>query len=87
MFCNRYKGSDIGSIVWRTGEFSRFFNPRTDNWADHFVLDENIIQPLTPIGEVTANILQFNAPERLLERRLLREAGRYPCPEALVRMG
>ena len=26
-FCNRSKGSDIGSIVPSTGAFSRFFNP------------------------------------------------------------
>ena len=37
-FCNRQKGSDIGSILWQTGEFIRFFNPRTDRWADHFQL-------------------------------------------------
>ena len=30
-FCNRYKGSDVGSIVLPTGEFSRFFNPRIDS--------------------------------------------------------
>ena len=29
-FCNRAKGSDIGSIVWSTGDFNRFFHPRTD---------------------------------------------------------
>jgi 5-methylcytosine-specific restriction endonuclease McrA len=34
-FCNRHKGSDIGSIS-EPGEFSRFFNPRTDRWAEHF---------------------------------------------------
>jgi hypothetical protein len=26
-FCNRCKGSDVGSIVLRTGEFSRFLIP------------------------------------------------------------
>jgi hypothetical protein len=86
VFCNRYKGSDIGSIVWSTGEFSRFFSPRTDHWADHFVLEESTIQPLMIIGEVTANILQINVSERLLERQLLIAAGRYPSPEAMVRM-
>jgi hypothetical protein len=30
-FCNRAKGSDVGSLVWRTGTFSRFFHPRTDS--------------------------------------------------------
>ena len=40
--CNRAKGSDVGSIS-TSGEFTRFFNPRTDQWAEHFRLDA---QPL-----------------------------------------
>ena len=36
VFCNRYKGSDIGSIFWQTREFSRFYNPRSDRWSEHF---------------------------------------------------
>lgn len=39
VFCNHAKGSDIGSIDWTTKEFSRFFNPRTDVWRDHFRLE------------------------------------------------
>jgi hypothetical protein len=49
--CNRAKGSDIGSIVWSTGHFIRFFNPRIDRWSDHFVLDDVVIVPRTEIGE------------------------------------
>lgn len=30
VFCNRFKGSDIGSIIWQTREFIRFYNPRSD---------------------------------------------------------
>lgn len=30
MFCNVNKGTDLGSIIWRTGELIRFFNPRRD---------------------------------------------------------
>ena len=29
-FCNRHKGSDIGSIEWKSGVFSPFYNPRQD---------------------------------------------------------
>ncbi len=86
VFCNRHKGSDIGSVVWRTGEFMRFFNPRVDNWTEHFALGESTLRPLTAIGEATAAILRFNVSERLLERRILRAVGRYPSPEALKRM-
>jgi hypothetical protein len=49
--CNRSKGSDIGSIS-ATGEFTRFFNPRTDRWIEHFVLERAAIRPLTTVGEL-----------------------------------
>lgn len=77
VFCNRNKGSDIGSILLplSSGRFSRFFNPRTDLWCEHFVLDSvdgETIHASSEIGEVTARILGFNTAERLLERRALR---------------
>jgi HNH endonuclease len=86
VFCNRYKGSDIGSIVWATQEFVRFYHPRRDHWAEHFQLQNAEITPISPIGEVTARILGFNDPERLLERQLLIIQGKYPHLSALTRM-
>jgi hypothetical protein len=77
-FCNRAKGSDIGSVSNETGKFTRFFNPRSDEWADHFRLVGVLIEPKTALGEVTARILGFNEADRLSERELLRDAGRYP---------
>lgn len=85
-FCNRLKGSDVGSIYWDTGELIRFFNPRTDRWADHFRQDGERIEPLTPMGSITARILAFNDGDRLLERRTLIAVGRYPTAPARVRM-
>lgn len=85
-FCNRAKGSDIGSIVPRTGTFGRFFNPRIDSWAEHFALDGVTIVALSDIGEVTVRILGFNNSDRLLERQTLSAMGRYPCAAALTRM-
>jgi len=85
-FCNRQKGSDIGSIVWETGELTRFYNPRTDSWTDHFQLDGVLIRPLTRIGEVTVRILGFNDSDRLLERQELVDLGRYPPSLVLKRM-
>lgn len=80
--CNRNKGSDLGSIYWPTGQLVRFFNPRIDRWADHFVSDGTTIRPLTEIGEVTARILGFNSDESLQERAGLIEDGHYPSPAA-----
>lgn len=86
IYCNLQKGSDLGSIIWRTGELIRFFNPRRDFWGDHFRLDEAVIQPVTDIGEVTARIFEFNNDERLVERQALIAVGRYPSEAALRRM-
>jgi HNH endonuclease len=84
VFCNRYKGSDVASVSIETGELARFYNPRTDRWPEHFVIEETFIKALTPIGKVTSRILQFNNEERLLERRVLQRRGRYPSAAALL---
>jgi hypothetical protein len=78
MVCNRHKGSDLGSLLRRTGELIRFFNPRTDVWEDHFVLSGARIEPRTDVGEVTAAIFKLNDVERILERDELISQGRYP---------
>jgi hypothetical protein len=86
MFCNQAKGSDVGSIHWETGQFVRFFNPRSDRWGDHFTLVGTKIECVTVIGAVTARILGFNTAERLLERQTLQDMNRYPSPAARDRM-
>jgi hypothetical protein len=89
LLCNRNKGSDISSLIPGTDDLIRFFNPRDDQWSDHFRLDATdgaIIAPLTPVGEATARILGFNQGDRRLERQALREVGRYPTAAARARM-
>ncbi len=86
VFCNQAKGSDVGSIHWESGQFVRFFNPRTDRWADHFVLAGSRIEGLTAIGAVTARILGFNSGQRILERQTLQRMNRYPSTAASNRM-
>ncbi len=74
-YCNRFKGTDIGSIAKSTGEFVRFYNPRIDDWNDHFRFVNFRILALTPIGETTSNILKFNDPDRILERESIGDPG------------
>jgi len=78
-FCNRFKGSDIASIIPDTGELFRLYNPRSDEWREHFTFDNLTIRSKTNIGEVTTRILKFNTQERILERELLIKTGRYPA--------
>jgi hypothetical protein len=81
-FCNRHKGSDVGSVL-NDDKFTRFYNPRRDRWAEHFQLDDYSIRPLTSIGEATSRILLFNIDERLLERKSLIDIDRYPTLAAM----
>ena len=85
-FCNRFKGSDLGSISKITGLLTPFFNPRTAHWADNFVLRGSLILPISAAGEVTVRILGFNWDEQVLEREALIAKGRYPSSAAAVRM-
>jgi hypothetical protein len=68
-FCNRFKGSDLGSLDPASGRLTPFFNPRTQAWAEHFRWDGPQIVPLTAEGRVTVVILQLNHPDRVLERQ------------------
>ncbi len=49
MACNRQKGSDLGSILWQSGELIRFFNPRTDRIFE-FNSEERILEREELIG-------------------------------------
>ncbi|HEY1083898.1 MAG TPA: HNH endonuclease signature motif containing protein [Prosthecobacter sp.] len=82
--CNLAKGSDLGSLTSKSGMLIPFFNPRKDRWADHFRLNGARIIPLSDTGEVTSRILAFNSTKRLLKRREVAMAGRYPSIEALA---
>jgi HNH endonuclease len=72
--CNRYKGPNVGSFDPLTGVLVPFFNPRTQNWKEHFSFDVAMIAPLTAEARVTVKILRLNDSERLDERQKLMEA-------------
>jgi hypothetical protein len=76
LFCNRYKGSDVGTVLLPKHDFVRLFNPRLDSWQEHFAWEELVIVPLSNIGEATIKILDLNNLERIMERQILLEAGR-----------
>ena len=76
--CNRYKGSDIASIDPDSGELVFLYNPRTQQWNDHFRIDGFVITPLTSVARATVNLLQFNQIDRLLLRQELASQDNYP---------
>ena len=77
VFCNSFKGTDLGSLDPVTGRLTPFFNPRTQQWQEHFRIEEGRIEPLTAEGRVTVIILRMNDLDRVEERLVLIQAGRY----------
>ncbi|MDX1991698.1 MAG: HNH endonuclease signature motif containing protein [bacterium] len=85
-WCNSYKGSDISSVDWDYDKsIVPLFNPRQQQWEDHFRLDGALFIPLSPPGRVTVFLLHLNATESIQERHLLIALGVYPCSAADVR--
>jgi 5-methylcytosine-specific restriction endonuclease McrA len=80
--CNRAKGSDISTVV--SGKLVRLFNPRIDEWKDHFALDGALIRARTRIGAGTIRLLGMNDGSRVQLRDVLLQAGSYPGPQARV---
>lgn len=77
MICNRFKGTNLGSID-KDGRLVRLFNPRMDSWHDHFRLQGAIVEPISSVGEVTARLLRLNTVDRVIERSMLQRLTRYP---------
>jgi hypothetical protein len=73
--CNINKGSDIAAYDSETGELVPLYNPRTQAWTDHFVMDGPVIVGKTPIGRATVRLLQMNHPDQITARSLIIEAG------------
>ena len=84
--CNAFKGSDIASIDREVGEvLTPLYHPRRDVWDDHFQVDLTTgrIDGHTSVGRVTVFLLRLNDPDRMMDRKLLIDARRYPCaPDA-----
>lgn len=85
--CNQRKGSNVGSILPKSGKFVPLFNPRRDVWSEHFKLSDDmlIIHGRTAVGRVTVRLLGLNEFDRQVQRTQLREDGRYP-PRAALRL-
>ena len=73
--CNQHKGSDFATISGN--EIVRLFNPRLDNWLDHFEIINSEIISKSKVGEASIKIFRFNEPDILILRQILSETGRY----------
>jgi hypothetical protein len=78
--CNGYKGKQIKAIDPQTDQPAAIFNPRKQNWSEHFQWSEDgsMIIGLTPTGRATVEALQLNNPLALVVRLEWVSAGWHP---------
>ena len=79
--CNAHKWNEVEAADPDTGAVVRFFHPRRDAWADHFVWSADRPGELvgrTPAGRATIAGLRLNDPDMIELRVLLAELGLFP---------
>jgi len=75
--CKLHKHSKTEAIDPITGRIVPRFNPRTQQWPEHFALgrDTGEMLGLTPIGRATVEALMLNSAHAIATRRLLIRLG------------
>jgi hypothetical protein len=75
--CNLHKHVKTEAVDPVSDETVPLFNPRTQQWPEHFMLnfDTAEILGLTPVGRATLETLVLNSPHALATRRLLIRLG------------
>ena len=78
--CNRYKGAQTESRDPETNEIVRLYNPRTDDWHQHFAwLSGGVkVTGRTPIGRASVLALNINNEVAVAVRRNWVLAGWHP---------
>jgi hypothetical protein len=73
--CNKCKGPNLSSYDPITDQHVRLFDPRHDDWREHFRLEGPVIVGITAEGRATIELLQINEARRLNLRASLLEEG------------
>ena len=81
-WCNNYKRAHIEAVDMRTGRVVPLFNPRTDNWHDHFRWSPTFTRLIgsTAVGRATIRALRLNRPSLVRARRIWARHGLHPPP-------
>ncbi|NLS96502.1 MAG: HNH endonuclease [Planctomycetaceae bacterium] len=73
--CNAYKGPNLTSIDPDSGEIVLLFNPRLDEWGNHFMFRGGEIVGVTATGRATVRLLRMNDLRRVELREMWLKAG------------
>lgn len=77
--CNSHKWAKTQALDPETGELCSLFDPRKERWEDHFFAQSSgHIYGKTPMGRATLDVLQLDAPDRVLGRNGLVDRRKWP---------
>jgi len=78
--CNLYKADRTEGLDNDSGSEVPLFNPRADDWEQHFAIDgtTGVIVGLSGTGRATMAALQMNRPVQLAARLQWMRLGIYP---------
>lgn len=86
--CNRLKSNKTEIFDSEENNSVPIFNPRQQNWNDHFVWSSDGLQiiPKTSIGRITIELLQLNRERILHIRRADVGIHRHPPTEDAIKL-
>lgn len=76
--CSLRKAARLTAADPQTGEATRLFHPRQDEWQRHFRWDDVTVVGLTVVGRATVAALRMNRDLVLSIRRQEKLLGRHP---------
>jgi hypothetical protein len=78
--CNNYKQASTAAVDPRTGRSAPLFNPRTDDWNEHFRWSPTAARMIgrTATGRATIQALRLNRPLLVRARRAWVRIGMHP---------
>jgi HNH endonuclease len=78
--CNLRKGSRICGTLSNPNSEISFFNPRKEEWIEHFYVNVTIgsIVGIGQTGEVTVKYLEMNSPAQVAARQLWIRLSLFP---------
>ena len=78
--CSLRKAARLTALDPETGQVAPIFNPRTNEWHDHFQWQGVSVVGSTAVGRATIEALALNRPSVLLIREEEAFRGRHPYP-------
>lgn len=68
MDCNLHKGTNLSGFDPQSDQVTRLFNPRRQQWDEHFEFRGIYLTGRTAVGRTTVRVLNMNSEEQLALR-------------------